>query len=163
MTTSITRMTGKSIKTLTDNLTDQEKTELMKILPEVSHRLLDSKAEHGTSFYVSYGLHRIYLDKEHSPKSGWGNPISGKNIGIGDDIERLYRIQTIGSEISNPVTISVESYIRLLDIMIEALIRLDPDAEFTEEYKTLANKLTSIKNPTLTQTMLKTVQKIFKL
>lgn len=25
--------------------------------------------------------------------------------------------------------------------MIEALIRLDPDAEITEEYRTLANKL----------------------
>lgn len=108
MTSSITRMTGKSVKTLMDNLTDHEKTKLKEVLPEVSHRILDSKAKHGTSFYVSYGLHRIYLDKEHFQKSGWGNPVSGKNIGIGDDIERLYRIQTFGSGISNPVTISVK-------------------------------------------------------
>lgn len=114
-------------------------------MPEDSHRFLDSKAEHGTSFYVLYGLHRIYLDKELSPKSGWGNPVSGKDIGIGDDIERLYRIRIIVLEISEPVTLSVESYISLLDIMMEALIRLNPNVEFTEDYKKVANKLTSIK------------------
>lgn len=156
--TTITRETGKSMKTLTD----QEKSKLKAMLPEEFHHLLESQTEHDTSFHVSYGLHRIILDEEKSPKSGWGNPVRGKDIGIGDDVERLYRIQTIVREMSNPVTVSVEDYIRLLDIMIEALTRLDPDAEFKEDYKLLLYKLESIKNPNLTQTMSKRITDIVK-
>lgn len=145
MTASITKITGKPVKTLIDNLKDQEITKLKEVLPGDSHCILDSKAEDGTSFYVLYGLHRIYLDEDLSPKSGWGNPVSGKNIGIGDDIERLYSMRIIVLEISEPVTVSVESYISLLNIMMEALLRLNSNVEFAEDYKKVANKLTSIK------------------
>nr|XP_034315208.1 uncharacterized protein LOC105325036 isoform X2 [Crassostrea gigas] len=157
MTATISRKTGKPVKILLNNLTVQEKNKLKAMLPEESHRILESKTEHDTSIHVSYGLHRIILDEENSPKSGWGNPVREKDIGIGDDVERLNRIHTIVQGISNPVTVSVESYIRLLDIMIKTLIRLDPDAKFKEDYKLLSYKLNSIKNPNLTQTMLKTI------
>lgn len=158
MTTAITRKTGKSLKILLNSLTDQEKIKLKEMLPEESYRILDSKTEQDNSIHVLYGLHRIFLGDEHSPKSGWGYPVREKDIGIGDDVERLYRIQTIVRGISNPVTMSVENYIRLLDIMIEAFIRLDPGAELKEDFKHLSCKLESIKNPNLTQTMLKKLQ-----
>lgn len=155
ITAAITRMTGKSLKNLSNSLSDQEKGKMKDVVPEECHRILESKAEYDTSFYVTYGLLRIFLNEKHHPKSGWGNPVSKKDIGIGDDIERLYRIVNITREISDPVSVSVENYIRLLEIMKKALTRLDPGAEFKEGYKAFANKLTTINNQNLTQTMLK--------
>lgn len=67
-----------------------------------------------------------------------------KDIGIGDDIERLYNIHSIVYGISDPDTVSVESYIRLLDIMVEALTRLDPGADL----RTLNKEITCIKRIT---------------
>lgn len=52
---------------------------------------------------------------------------------------------------SNPVTVSVKRYVRLLDIMIEALNRLDTGAELKEDYKLLSYEMKSIKNQTLTK------------
>nr|XP_034299166.1 uncharacterized protein LOC117680747 isoform X2 [Crassostrea gigas] len=153
ITATITRETKNPVKIVLNNLSDQEKNKIKAMLPEESHRVLESKTEHDTSIHVSYGLHRIIHDEEKSPKSGWGNPVRETDTGIGDDVERLYRIQNIVQGITNPVTVSVENYIRLLDIMIKALIRLDPGAEFKEEYKLISYKLESIKNPK-TQTML---------
>lgn len=48
-----------------------------------------------------------------------------KDIGIGDDIERLYNIYFIVYGILDFDIVFVESYIRLLDIMVEVFIRLD--------------------------------------
>lgn len=148
-------MTGKSVKTLLNSLSDQEKGKMKDVVPEECHRILESKAEYDNSFYVTYGLLRIFLNEKHHPKSGWGNQVSKKDIGIGDDIERLYSIGNFTREISDPVSVSVERYYKLLNIMKEALTRLDPGAEFKEDYKAIANKLTTINNPSLTQTMLK--------
>lgn len=145
MTASITRETGKSVNTLLGNLTDQEKSKIKEMLPEESHRIIESKAEHGISFYVPYGLLRIYLDKSQSPTSGWGNPIKGTDISIGADIERLYRIQTIVRGIAKPDTEPVERYTRLLDIMIKSLTRLDPYNEFKDEVEAFAKEITSLK------------------
>lgn len=133
MTATITREIGKSAETLLENLTDQDKSKLIEILLGESHRIIESKTEHGISFYVSYGLLRIYLDEEQSPKSGWGNPVKGTDIGVGDDIERLYRIQIIVQDIANSDSLSVECYFRLLGIMIKSLKRLDPYDEFKDE------------------------------
>lgn len=52
-------------------------------------------------FFVLYGLYLIYNDKEQFLKLGWGKLVRGKDIGIGDDVERLYRIQNIVCEILN--------------------------------------------------------------
>ncbi|XP_065936150.1 uncharacterized protein [Magallana gigas] len=163
MAATLTRETGKSEETLINSLTDQEKNKLKEMLPEESRRILESKTGLDTSFHVSYGLHRIILDDEKSPKSGWGNPVMETDTGIGDDVERLYRIHNIVQRIPDPVNVSVESYIRLLDIMIKALIGLDPGAEFKEDYKLLSYKLKSIKNPNLPQTMIKTITDIVKI
>lgn len=141
MTATITRVSGVSVETLLGNLTNQEKRNLIEILPEESHRIIESQTEHGISFYVPYGLLRIYLDKKQSPKSGWGNPVKGTDIGIGDDIERLYRIQIIVQDIAKPDSVSVENYIGLLDIMIKSLKRLDPYGEFKDEINAIAWKL----------------------
>lgn len=145
MTATITRETGESVTTLLENLTDQEKSKIMEMLPEKLHRIIESKAEHGISFCVLYGLLRIYLDKRQSPKSGWGNPIKGTDISIEADIERLYRIQTIVQGIEEPDTVSVELYIRLLDIMIKSLTRLDPYNEFKDEVEAFAKEITCLK------------------
>lgn len=145
MAATITRNTGTSVKLLLKNLTDQDKSKLKEVLPEEFHRVLESKEERETSNHILYGLYRIYIDEEHHPKSGWGNPIRETDLGIGDDVERLYRILTIVYEISNPLNVSVESYIRLLDIMIEALTRLDHCSEFNEDLKMLAKEITLMK------------------
>lgn len=151
MAAIIIKKTGKPVESLSNNKTFEKEGKLKEELPE-----------HRTSFYVSYHLHQNVLDKKHHPKSGWGNPIRGIDIGIGDDVERLNRIHTIVRGISNPMTVSVEDYIRLLDIMIEALTRLDPDAEFKEDLKQLSYKLESIKNPYFTQRMCKKIGNFFE-
>lgn len=158
LTATITRETGKSVKLLLNDSTDHEKGELKKALSEEFYRVLESKEEREKSFYVLYGLHRIYLDKGKSPKSGWGNPVRGKNIGIGDDAERLYRIQTIVRGIQNPVNVSVESYIRLLEIMIKALNRLDHKTDSKKDFKVAVRKLKTVKNQTVTQIILKNIR-----
>lgn len=160
MAATITRITGKSVETLFNDLTDQQRSKLKEALPEEINRIFESKEERKTSLYVLYGLHRIFLDEEFCPKSGWGNPVRGTDIGIGDDIERLYRIQTIYWEISYEVTVSVESYVRLLDIMIEALIRLNHDVDSKEDFKAVVNKLKYIKTPSPTQIILNQLKQI---
>lgn len=60
------------------------------------------------------------------------------------------------------MTVFVKSYIRLLDIMIEALTRLDPDAEFEEDLNQLSYKLESIKTPYFTQRMRKKIGNFFE-
>lgn len=146
MAAIIARKTGKSVKTLIDH----EKNKLRGVLSEEHRRILESEEEYATSFYVSYGLHQIYLDEAQSPKSGGGNPINGKDVGIGDDVERLNRIKTIYSKITYSETISVENYIRLLDIMVPALTRLDHDAKFKQQLKALDIKITCFKKTYIT-------------
>lgn len=80
METTISRMTGKSVETLLNDLTDQEENKLNKALPAEFNRIFYSKEERKTSFYVLYSLHRIFLDEELCPKSGWGNSIRGKTL-----------------------------------------------------------------------------------
>lgn len=99
---------------------------------------------HNNLFIISYNLLRIYLDEKYHPKSGWGNPVIEKDICIGDDIERLYNIHSVVCGISDPYTVSVESYIRMLDTMIEVLTRLDPDADL----RALDKEITIIKRIT---------------
>lgn len=138
LTAVFTRETGKSAKLLLKNFTDQEEIKLKEVIPEQSRCILYSEEERGTSLNVLYGFHRIFLDEKLHPKSGWGNAVRETDIGIGDDVERLYRIySTIESYIQNPVNVSIESYIRLLDIIIKTLTRLYPFAEFKKKLKKL--------------------------
>lgn len=126
VTTVFTRKTGKSI----NSLTDEEKRKLKEVMPKKSHGFFESEEKLKTSLHASYGLHRIFLDEKHQPKSGWGNPVKETDIGIGDDVERLYRFYTtIDDKIPNPVDVSIESYTRLIDNIVEALKRLDPGSD----------------------------------
>lgn len=58
------------------------------------------------------------------------------------------------------MTVSVESYVRLLDIMIEALIRLNHDVDSKEDFKAVVNKLKYIKTPSPTQIILNQLKQI---
>lgn len=149
LTAVFKKETGKSAKMLLKNLKDQEKDKLNEVMPEKCRRILDSEEEREKSLHVSYGLHRIYLDEKHQPKSGWGNPVKETDFGIGDDVERLYSLYTtIEDEIQDPVKVSIESYTRMLDIIVKALTRLDLGAELNKKLKKLEYKiiLTKAKN-----------------
>lgn len=137
----ITRITGKSIQELVADET--VKTTLAENMPEeFCHSNANKQCQN--LFIISYSLLRIYLDEKYHPKSGWGNPVIEKDICIGDDIQRLYDIHSIVCGISQPDIVSVESYIRMLDTMMEVLTRLDPDADF----RALAKEITIIKRIT---------------
>ena len=144
------------------------KNELKTILPEESHWFLSKQEEGGTSIYVLNGLIQLYSGEE--PKSGWGTPVRGSDIGIGDDVERLYRVYSIFKEISNPKTISVDDYTRLLDIMLTACTRLDTadgvhkdsDDALKVKCKVLADKLKAIINPTWSQSFNKAIYSFIK-
>ena len=126
------------------------KNKLKTILSEESHSFLSRQEKYVTSIDVLYGLFQLYSGKE--PKSGWGNPVKGCDTGIGDDVERLHRVYSLFKEISNPKTISVDDYTRLLDIMLTACTRLDTaDGEHKDsdhalkvKCKVLADKLKAI-------------------
>lgn len=156
----ITSETRKSVKELVADKNVLENLISGEVLPKECYWSIENvKSENSSIIHILYSLIRIHLNANDHPKSGWGNPVRGTDIGIGDDIERLNRIYIIFRGISNPVTVSVESYIRLLDIMIEAFTRLDPDVEFKEDFQIIVRKLTSIEIPTLTQTVVNRVKK----
>lgn len=161
MAAIITKVTGKSIKELVADKIVQNKVK--GVLDEDLHHLVTTENLSEKSIFVSYGLLQIYVNKDHHPKSGWGIPVRETDIGIGDDIERLYRIQTIVRRISDPVKLSIESYIRLLDIMVNALSRLYPDVKFKEGFKSVVYKLTDIKHPNMTNTIFKKLFEMKKL
>lgn len=140
MAAVIKKMTGKTVGELLDNENVQEKVE--NFLNDGTNHLARKK-EGEESIHVSYALLRIFLDEKHHPKSGWSNPVKDKDIGIGDDIDRLFRIFTITKEISNPNELCVESYNRLLDIMVETFTRLDTDAQFKEDIQAFVLKYRS--------------------
>lgn len=133
----ITRITGKSIQELVPDET--VKTTLEENMPDEFCHSNENKL-----FIISYSLLRIYLDEKYHQKSGWGNPVVEKDICIGDDIERLYNIHSVVCGISEPDIVSVESYIRMLDTMMEVLTWLDPDADL----RALAKEITIIKRIT---------------
>lgn len=69
----------------------------------------------------------------------------GENVGIGDEIERLYRIYLIVFELLNYLIKFVESYISLLDSMVKVLIRLEFNIECKEEIEIFVKKMENIK------------------
>lgn len=151
MAAIITRVTGKSVQELVADENVLNNLISNNVMPIEYYWSIEK--ENGNSLFnilILHSLLKIHPDANYHPKSGWGNPVRGTDVGIGDDIERLNRIFIIFREISNPVTLSVESYIRLLDIMIEVLIRLDPDAKFKQDFKALVKKSTSIELSYLT-------------
>lgn len=134
MAAVIKKMTGKTVRELLDNENVQKKVE--NFLKDGRNHITRSK-EGEESIHVSYALLRIFLDEKHHPKSDWSNPVKDEDIGIGDDKDRLFRIFTITENTPDPKLLSVESYNRLLDIMVKAFIRLDlhVDAQFKEDIK----------------------------
>ena len=142
-----TRTVGRTPEELLKDET--VKKEMKTILPEGSQHLLTDQ----TSIHVLYRLIQLYSGNE--PKSGWGNPVKGRDTEIGDDVERLYRILKIREEITIPVSISVDNYTRLFDVLLPALSRLDSDGAFKDRHKVLADKLKAIKNSNWMQSVYK--------
>lgn len=68
---------------------------------------------------------------------------------------RLLNIQKVVQETKNSGTTYAEIFIRQLDDLIEALTRLDPDAVFKNDIKALAKRFNTIKNRSLTKTIIK--------
>lgn len=119
----ITRTVGKTPEEL---LSDETvKTNLIEILPEESRGFLSCQTMSITSLDVLYGLIQLRSNKE--PKSGWGKPVKKSDIEIGDDVERLHRVFSIFKKISNPAAMSLESYVFLLEKVLTACTRLEPD------------------------------------
>lgn len=154
MVAIITKMAGKSVQELTAD--KQVRNRWKEIMHKEVHHILNSP-ECEKSINVAYGLLRIELEKEQYSQSG----CKGENVGIGDEIERLYRIHLTVSELPNYLTKSVESYTSLLDSMVKALTRLEPNTECKEEIETFVKKIENIKCQSFTQTVLNTVKKFF--
>lgn len=162
----ITRNVGKTPEEL---LADEAvKNELKTILPEESLSILSNQEKCVTSIHVFHGLIQLYSG--NVPKSGWGKPVRGSDIGIGDDVERLHRVYSIFKEISNPKTISVDNYTRLLYKMLTACTRLDTaDGEHKDsddalkvKCKVLADKLKTILKSTWSQSFKETFNRFIK-
>lgn len=158
MAAIITSETGKSVKELVDDENVLNNLISDEVFPKEYYWSTENEnCKSSSIIHTSHSLLQIHLNANSHPKSGWGNPVRGTDVGTGDDIERLNRIFIIFRGISSPVELSVKSYIRLLDTMIETLTRLDPDAKFKENVEVLIKKLTSIKTPTLTQRVVKII------
>lgn len=140
LTAVITRTTRKSIAELVADET------VLNKMNKICLSFLNNSLKPGESIHVLKALLQISLAEENYPKSGWTNHVSETDTGIGDDVVRLFNIHTIVQETKYPETIYVESYIRLLDDLIGALTRLDPDAEFRDENKALAYEKDAIKS-----------------
>lgn len=154
MVAIITKMTGKSVQELTAD--EQVRNRWKEIMRKEVHHILNSSGCE-KSINVAYGLLRIELEKEHYSQPD----CKGENVGIGDDIERLYTIHLNVTELQGHLTTSVERYTSLLDTMVKALTRLAPNPEFKEKIKTFVNKMENIKCPSLTQTTFSTIIKFF--
>lgn len=142
MAVVIKKITGKTAKELSDD--ENVHNKVQNLLDDGRTHISDMK-EWEYSIHVLYAFLRIFLDEKHHPKSGWGNPVKDEDIGIGDDIDRLYRIFTITENISTPNMVSVESYNRLLDIMFKTCTRLDShvDGQCKEFIKAFTSKCSS--------------------
>lgn len=77
-----------------------------------------------------------------SPNS---DPDNGTDISTTNDMNRLRKISTIVRDITDPYTVSVERYIRLLDIMIKSLTTLDADDQFKDELEAFSKDFTCLK------------------
>lgn len=153
MAAVIKKTTGKTVKELSDDKNVQKKVQ--NLLQEGNTHISYTN-EWKDSIHVLYALLRIFLDEKHHPKSGWGNPVKDEDIGIGNDIDRLYRIFTITEKIPRYNIVSVENYNRHLDIMIKTCTRLDSHVDgqckeyikaFTSECRStsLTEKMNNIK------------------
>lgn len=149
LTAVITRTTGKSIAELV-----ADKTVLNKV-KKICISFLNNSSEPEESIHFLNALLQISIAEENHPKSGWTNQVSETDTGIGDDVVRLLNIQKVVQETKNSGTTYAEIYIRQLDDLIEALTRLDPDAVFKNDIKALAKKFKTIKNRSLTKTIIK--------
>lgn len=125
-----------------------------KQVKEICHIFPNNSLEH-EPIQVLHALLQISLEEKHYPKSGWANPVRETDTGIGDDVVRLFNVQTLVQETNSNGTTYVECYIRQLEDMIRALTRLNSGAKFKNENKALAKKIKKIKSRRSTKTILK--------
>ena len=149
----ITRTVGKTPEALLSDetvITDlkTKKINNENVLPENCHRFLSCQKESRTSIDVHFGLIKLLSNK--NPKTGWGTPVKGSDIEIGDDVERLHRVFFIFKEISKPADISLKNYVYLLRKILTACTRLGPDdGTLDNNCQEFFDKLEAIINPNL--------------
>ncbi|XP_056007289.1 uncharacterized protein LOC130050773 [Ostrea edulis] len=124
---------------------NESKKGLVKsVLPTEYHSAVDSDSEYRNSIPVCYTILQLSLSAEHEPKSGWGQRVEDLDTGVGDDVERVYQAHTLSREIHNPEEISVDVYVRLFEMLIGAVERLDIKRKCSEDYREIVRRWDTI-------------------
>ncbi|XP_056007039.1 uncharacterized protein LOC125664393 isoform X3 [Ostrea edulis] len=119
---------------------DESKKALLKsALPPEFHSAHDFESEYRHSIPVMYAILHVSLS-EKQPKSGWGQKVKDTDTGVGDDVERVYRAHTLSREIQNAENISVDGYVRLFEMLIGAVERLDIKGKCSEDYREIVKR-----------------------
>ncbi|XP_056007095.1 uncharacterized protein LOC125664388 [Ostrea edulis] len=114
------------------------------VLPPEYHSAIDSDSEYRRSIPVIYTILQVSLSEDHQPKSGWGQKVKDTDTGVGDDIERVYQAHTLHREIQNPEEIYVDGYVRLFEMLIGAVKRLDIKGKCNEDYREIVRRWENI-------------------
>ncbi|XP_056007146.1 neurofilament medium polypeptide-like isoform X1 [Ostrea edulis] len=123
---------------------ESKKASVKSVLPPEYHSAIDPDSESKKSIPVMYAILQLSLGEEHRPKSGWGQMVNDTDTGVGDDVERVYKVHTLSREIQNPEEISVDGYIRLLEMFIDAVNRLDVRGKYSEDYREIVRRWENI-------------------
>ncbi|XP_056007087.1 uncharacterized protein LOC130050753 isoform X2 [Ostrea edulis] len=119
---------------------ESEIASVKTVLPKEYHSALDPKSEDRHSIPVCYSILKVSLSAEHQPKSGWDQKVKDTDTGIGDDIERVIRAYTLSREIHTPEEISVNGYVRLFEMIMGAVERLDRKGKCSEYYREIVRR-----------------------
>ncbi|XP_062569211.1 uncharacterized protein LOC134231288 [Saccostrea cucullata] len=144
-------------------LTDESKVSKVKeLLPaeyqaSVSFDSIDKK-----SIPVMYAILQLSPENELQPKSGWGQGVKDRDTGVGDDVERLYRVHTLIREIANPEQVSIDGYTRLFKVLFEAVDRLDVRGHCKEDYQKFIQKWENLQRNQWFRDNLKALQSLIK-
>ncbi|XP_056007105.1 uncharacterized protein LOC125664403 [Ostrea edulis] len=113
------------------------------LLPEY-HSAIVTEAEDRHSIPVCYTILQLSLSVEHRSKSGWGKKVKDTDTGVGDDVERVHQVHTLSRGIQNPEEISVDGYVRLFEMLIGAVERLDIKGKCSEDYREIVRRWENI-------------------
>ncbi|XP_062605984.1 uncharacterized protein LOC134267782 isoform X2 [Saccostrea cucullata] len=143
-------------------LTDESKISKVKELLPTEYQSSVSIDSIKKSIPVMYAILQLSLDKGHQPKSGWGQEIKDRDTGVGDDVERLYRVHELYREIANPAQVSIDGYTRLFKVLFKAVDRLDVKGQCKEDYQEFVKKWENLQRNQWYKDNLKALQSIFK-
>ncbi|XP_062608927.1 uncharacterized protein LOC134270694 isoform X1 [Saccostrea cucullata] len=144
-------------------LNDESKITLVKeFLPTEYQASVNIDSIQKKSIPVMYTILQLSLDKELQPKSGWGQGVKDRDIGVGDDVERLYRVHELYRGIANPEQVSLAGYTSLFEVLFEAVERLDVKGWCKEDYQEFVQKWENLQKNQWFRDNLKALQSFFK-